>query len=291
MARGKATRRDAPWTEQELSRLGKEPDSVLAKRIGRTVREVVATRESRRIRLPGARQRWTAREIKLLGTLSDSCLPQMQQKVSSQSPHRRTGLKSRAGQHWKIVGVNGQDPSAPSSDGGSPQRVEDLLPLVYSELRRLAAAQMARQPPGQTLQPTALVHEAFLRLSNSGREEWANRAHFFAAAAQAMRQILVENARRKRALRHGGGQQRMDIGDVPVAIEVDDEKILEVDEALELLDAEDAAKAQVVKLRYFVGLNHEEIAEMLGLSEKTVRRYWAYAKVWLYRHIERRRGK
>ncbi len=172
---------------------------------------------------------------------------------------------------------------------GNPRPAEDLLPLVYTELRRLAAARMANQPPGQTLQATALVHEAYLRLKHSGREEWANRAHFFAAAAEAMRQILVENARRKRALRHGGGQQRVDVEDIPVSIDVEDGKVLEVDEALELLQAEDAPKAEVVKLRYFVGLNHQEIAEVLGLSEKTVQRYWAYAKVWLYQHIQPKR--
>ena len=159
------------------------------------------------------------------------------------------------------------------------------MPLVYTELRRLAASRMAHQPPGHTLQATALVHEAYLRLKDSGREEWANRAHFFSAAAEAMRQILIENARRKRALRHGGGQQRLDVQEIPIAVEMDDEKILQVDEALELLGREDATKAEVVKLRCFVGLNHAEIAQVLGVSEKTVKRYWAYAKVWLYQHI------
>lgn len=189
--------------------------------------------------------------------------------------------------------MNEARPTQTASDLGSPRAAEDLLPLVYTELRRLAAARMASQPAGQTLQATALVHEAYLRLKSSGREEWANRAHFFSAAAEAMRQILVENARRKRALRHGGGQQRaedLDPQELPLPIEVEDEKILEVDEALELLHTEDPAKAEVVKLRYFVGLNHHEIAEVLGLSEKTVRRYWAYAKVWLYQHIQPKRG-
>jgi len=176
----------------------------------------------------------------------------------------------------------------PETEG--PMAAEDLLPLVYTELRRLAAAKMASQPPGHTLQATALVHEAYLRLMNSGREEWANRAHFFAASAEAMRQILVENARRKRALRNGGGQQRLDIADLPLPIETEDDKILQVDEALELLRQEDATKAEVVKLRYFVGLNHDETADLLGLSEKTVRRYWAYAKVWLYQHIQPKSG-
>ena len=186
--------------------------------------------------------------------------------------------------------VDQSSPGHTSRQIEGAKTAEDLLPLVYTELRRLAAARMASQPPGQTLQATALVHEAYLRLKDSGRQEWANRAHFFSAAAEAMRQILVENARRKRALRHGGGQQRVNIEDLPIAIEVDDDKILEVHEALELLNAEDAAKAEVVKLRYFVGLNHDEIAEVLGLSEKTVRRYWAFAKVWLYQHMRPKRG-
>jgi len=174
-----------------------------------------------------------------------------------------------------------------------PGSAEELLPLVYPELRRLAAARMASQPPGHTLQATALVHEAYLRLKDSGREEWVNRAQFFAASAEAMRQILVESARRKRALRHGGGQQRMqelNPQELACPIEVDEEKILEVDEALELLHAEDDVKAQVVKLRYFVGLNHAETADVLGLSERTVRRHWAFAKVWLYQHIQAKRG-
>jgi len=186
--------------------------------------------------------------------------------------------------------MNEPEPEQTASELGSPRAAEELLPLVYTELRRLAAARMASQPSGHTLQATALVHEAYLRLKKSGREEWANRAHFFSAAAEAMRQILVENARRKRALRHGGGQQRVNLEDVPISIDVEDGKVLEVDEALELLAAEDAAKAEVVKLRYFVGLNHQEIAEVLGLSEKTVQRYWAYAKVWLYQHVQPQRG-
>lgn len=180
-------------------------------------------------------------------------------------------------------------PTQTNSDPGPTGAAEDLLPLVYAELRRLAAAKMAHQPPGHTLQATALVHEAYLRLKISGREKWANRAHFFSAAAEAMRQILVENARRKRALRHGGGQQRLagvDPQELSLPIEIEDDKILQVDEALELLHAEDAVKAEVVKLRCFVGLNHEEIADVLGVSEKTVKRYWAYAKVWLYQHIQ-----
>jgi len=181
--------------------------------------------------------------------------------------------------------MNEQGPTEKACEPGNPRAAEDLLPLVYTELRRLAAARMASQPPGHTLQATALVHEAYLRLKDSLRKEWADRTHFFAAAAQAMRQILVDSARRKQALRHGGGQQRVSAPDIAAPIETVDERILQVDEALELLREEDPVKAQVVELRYFAGLTHAEIAQVLGLSEKTVKRYWAYARVWLYQHI------
>jgi len=181
-------------------------------------------------------------------------------------------------------------PEQKASELRSPKTAEDLLPLVYSELRRLATAKMACQPPGQTLQPTALVHEAYLRLKNSGRDEWVNRAYFFAAASEAMRQILVEKARRKQAVRHGGGQWRVDLDAVPIAIDIEPDRILQVDEALEFLRQEDPVKAEVVKLRCFVGLKHHEIAEVLGVSEKTVKRYWAFAKVWLYQRIQASRG-
>jgi len=178
---------------------------------------------------------------------------------------------------------------SPSGSAGpemiQAQDAKSLLPLVYEELRRLAAARMAHQPPGHTLQATALVHEAYLRLQKSGREQWANRAHFFAAAAEAMRQILVESARRKRALRHGGDRHRVDLHDFPIEHKVDEETLLQVHEALDRLRQEDAVKAEVVKLHCFVGMTHEEIAEVLGVSEKTIKRYWAYAKVRLYQHI------
>lgn len=186
-----------------------------------------------------------------------------------------------------------EDPSSPGwtpPETEGPKSAEDLLPVVYTELRRLAAAKMASQPAGHTLQATALVHEAYLRLKGSGRQEWADRTHFFSAAAEAMRHILVDSARRKQALRHGGGQQRVTVPEVAAPMEADDEKILQVDEALELLRQEDPVKAQVVKLRYFGGLTHPEVAEVLGLSEKTVKRYWAYARVWLYQHIQRQTG-
>lgn len=168
---------------------------------------------------------------------------------------------------------------------GDPKAAAELLPLVYDELRRLAAAKMASEVPGQTLQPTALVHEAWLRLAGSEQTTWQNRAHFFGAAAEAMRRILVERARRQRRIRHGGEQERVNWNDLDVAAPATDDKILLVNDALEKLAVEDSLEAEVVKLRFFSGLKHEEIAALLGVSEKTVQRYWAHAKVWLYENI------
>ena len=167
------------------------------------------------------------------------------------------------------------------ADGGE-QAAEQLLPLVYDELRRLAAAKLAQQPPGQTLQPTALVHEAYLRLVGGKRQKWADHRHFFAAAAEAMRHILVDNARRKQRAKHGAGQQLLDVDQIDIAAAPEEEKLLLVNEALEKLALEDPVRAEVVKLRYFVGLTHAESAQVLGLSEKTVRRHWEFARVWLY---------
>jgi RNA polymerase sigma factor (TIGR02999 family) len=168
---------------------------------------------------------------------------------------------------------------------GDPQAATELLPLVYTELRKLAAAKMAREAPGQTLQPTALVHEAWLRVSGPGQENYQNRAHFFGAAAEAMRRILIDNARRKHALRHGGGQARVELEEADIAAPVNDEQLLAVHEALDQLAAEEPAKAELVKLRFFVGLSVEEAAEVLGISVPTVKRHWAYAKAWLYRQM------
>lgn len=164
---------------------------------------------------------------------------------------------------------------------------ERLLPLVYDELRQLAAHKMANELPGHTLQPTALVHEAWLRLVGAEQTTWQNRAHFFGAAAEAMRRILVERARRKRRIRHGGDQERVNWNDLEVAAPATDEKILLVNDALDKLAIEDLLEAEVVKLRFFSGLKHEEIAALLGVSEKTVQRYWAHAKAWLYEDIRR----
>ena len=165
---------------------------------------------------------------------------------------------------------------------GDPKAADELLPLVYEELRKLAAHKMAQQPPGQTLQATALVHEAWLKLVGGGREQWEGRRHFFAAAAEAMRHILIDRARKRLALRHGGGQERLDIDDLEVAAPIEQETMLAVNEALSELEKADSTKAEVVKLRFFVGLSERETAEVLGLSERTIERYWAYAQAWLF---------
>jgi RNA polymerase sigma factor (TIGR02999 family) len=169
---------------------------------------------------------------------------------------------------------------------GDGQAAERLLPLVYEELRRLAAAKMAQQPPGQTLQATALVHEAWLRLSAGQLPRWENRRHFFASAAQAMRHILIERARRKLRARHGARLERVDLDAIEFAAPGDDERLLEVDSALDELAALAPEKAEVVKLRFFVGLDEKETAELLHISPRTVERYWRYAKAWLFEHIE-----
>lgn len=165
---------------------------------------------------------------------------------------------------------------------GERQAPETLLPLVYDELRRLAALRMARETSGQTLQPTALVHEAWVRMIGDGSRTWENRAHFFGAASEAMRRILIERARRKSRHKHGGGQVRVDINDLDLAATLPDEKILLVDEALVQLRAEDPEAAQVVVLKFFGGLTNEEIVEITKTSDRTVRRQWNYAKAWLY---------
>ena len=168
---------------------------------------------------------------------------------------------------------------------GETRAADELLPLVYEELRFLAAEKMAHETPTQTLQPTALVHEAWLRLAGNDTPHFANRAHFFTAASEAMRRILIENARRKRAACHGGGQKPLNIEDIDIACPTKDEEMLAVDEALERLAAEDRPKAELVKLRYFVGFSVEEAAEVLGISVPTAKRWWTYARAWLFREI------
>jgi len=167
---------------------------------------------------------------------------------------------------------------------GNSQAADQLLPLVYQELRKLAAHKMASESPGQTLQPTALVHEAWLTLVGQENRKWQDRNHFFAAAAEAMRRILVDNARRKRSLRHGGGQRRVELDDVKLVVENDDH-LLAVNDALEKFVAKDKQKADLVKLRYFVGMTIREAAAVLGISEGTAKRHWAYARAWLYTEI------
>jgi RNA polymerase sigma factor (TIGR02999 family) len=169
---------------------------------------------------------------------------------------------------------------------GEPQASDALLPLVYDELRRLANFKMAHEHASHTLQPTALVHEAWLRLAGPENQRWQNRAHFFAAAAEAMRRILIERARRRQRIRHGGGQERVDINEVEIAAGAGDERLLQIHEALDRLALEDPVKAEVVKMRFFVGMADREVAEVLGLSERTVERHWAYAKAWLFRSIQ-----
>jgi RNA polymerase sigma factor (TIGR02999 family) len=169
---------------------------------------------------------------------------------------------------------------------GDKHAAAELLPLVYEELRRLAAARMSRETPGQTLQATALVHEAWLRLVGSNPVQWNGRAHFFGAAAEAMRRILLERARRKARVRHGGNLQRVDLDQVTLATQDSDDVILAVQETLEKLAAQFPQKAEIVKLRYFGGLEHNEIAEVMGISEPTVRRHWNYARAWLYAELK-----
>jgi RNA polymerase sigma factor (TIGR02999 family) len=171
-------------------------------------------------------------------------------------------------------------------ESGDPAAADALLPLVYEELRRLAAAKLARETPGQTLQATALVHEAWLRLGGSENVSWQNRGHFIAAAAEAMRRILIDRARHKARQRRGGQWRRVELTEVTVAMADPDETVLAVHDALERLAAVDALKAEIVKLRYFVGLGQPEIAATLGLSEPTVRRHWAYARAWLYAELK-----
>ena len=169
---------------------------------------------------------------------------------------------------------------------GNSTAADELLPLVYQELRKLAGHKMAGQAPGHTLQPTALVHEAWLRLTGNEPGRFASRAHFFAAAAEAMRHILIDSARRKRAACHGGGQVRVDIENLEIASLADDDELPAVHEVLDRLAAEDLQKAELIKLRYFVGLTFEEAAEVLGISVATAKRHWTYARAFLYAEIK-----
>ena len=175
--------------------------------------------------------------------------------------------------------------------GGDPTAAGQLLPLVYQELRKLAAHKMANQAAGHTLQTTELVHEAWLRLGGDEQARFAGRSHFFAAAAEAMRHILIDSARRKRAWRHGGGQARVDVESIEIAAQADDDELLAVHEVLDKLAAESPEKVELVKLRYFVGMTFEEAAETLAISVATAKRHWAYARAWLYEEIQSNKPK
>ncbi len=168
---------------------------------------------------------------------------------------------------------------------GDVRAVDELLPIVYQELRRLAAQRLSHESPGQTLQPTALVHEAYIRLIGVENYNWDSRAHFFSAAAEAMRRILIDRARHKQRLKHGGGRQRFDLDEANLASEATATNLIALDEALTKLTNEDGVKADLVKLRYFAGLTVEQAGEILGISRATADRYWAYARAWLYHEI------
>lgn len=177
-------------------------------------------------------------------------------------------------------------------EDGDPTAASQLLPLVYDDLKRLAAYKMVNERRGQTLQATALVHDAYLRLVGSnGSQNWNSRGHFFAAAAEAMRRILIENARKKQRIRHGGGRKRVDLDVVNVADPQNDEFLDALDQAIDRLAAESPTTAQVVKLRFFAGLTIEQTAESLNVSVRTANRHWAYAKAWIYQYISGDEGR
>jgi RNA polymerase sigma factor (TIGR02999 family) len=168
---------------------------------------------------------------------------------------------------------------------GDTKAADKLLPLVYEELRRLAAKKMSLESPGQTLQPTALVHEAYIRLVGSEAQTWNSRTHFFYAAAESMRRILIDSARRKQRLKRGAGQGKIDFEDAEIAMEAPSEDMIALDEALTKLTSTDKQKADLVKLRYFAGLTLEQAADILGLSKSMAKRHWTFARAWLYRQI------
>ena len=169
---------------------------------------------------------------------------------------------------------------------GDAKAADELLPLVYEELRRLAAQKMSQELPGQTLQATALVHEAYIRLVGAENQNWSSRGHFFAAAAEAMRRILIENARRKQRYKRGGNHHRLDWDQADTVAEHPSNDLLALDEALTKLAKEDVVKANLVKLRYFVGLTIEQAAEVLGISRATAARYWSYVRAWLFHELD-----
>lgn len=170
---------------------------------------------------------------------------------------------------------------------GETKATDNLLPLLYEELRSIAAQKLAQERPGHTLQATALVHEAYVRLIGSTSQNWQNRGHFFSAAAEAMRRILIDNARRKRRVKRGGDHHRIELNEATMADQSRSEDLLALDEALTRLDEHDSTAAELVKLRYFSGLTLEEIAQVQGLSRSTVTKNWTYARAWLHRELRR----
>ncbi len=174
-----------------------------------------------------------------------------------------------------------------SIDQGDPQAADELLPLVYDELRRLARAKLAQEAPGQTLQPTALVHEAYLRLVNGAEgQHWNGRGHFFAAAAEAMRRILINHARDKKRLKRGGNRRRLELQDLASVESASPDELLALNEALEKLAAEDSECAELIKLRFFAGLTMDEAVEALGIARRTAERRWSYGRAWLYKQLQ-----
>lgn len=175
----------------------------------------------------------------------------------------------------------------PSSDVSQEREIQEIFPLLYAELRNLARRRLSFEPAGQTIQPTALVHEAYLRLAASDQQRWKSRAYFFAAAAEAMRRILIDRARAKQAARRGGGAAKIDLDELDLASPAPDETLLALDSALGKLSAIDRQKAQLVKLKFFAGLTTEQAAQIIGISEPTAKRAWAFARAWLAREIGR----
>lgn len=205
-------------------------------------------------------------------------------RLPSQEIEGASGLAGSR-RDWFNAGMRDVTRILEFAQAGDSQAAADLLPLVYEELRNLAVAKMAQQPPGQTLQATALVHEAFLRLTGGTRDRWQDRAHFFRAAAEAMRCILIENARKKSRWKRGGRLQRVHLEGLELAADTPPDTLLVVQEALDRLAVEDAPKAELVKLRFFIGLTNAEAASVLGISEPTVKRHWEFARAWLLREI------
>jgi RNA polymerase sigma factor (TIGR02999 family) len=197
---------------------------------------------------------------------------------------------------WRVDEVVSERPQADNMkdatvmlaaiEAGDSKAAEQLLVLVYDELRRLAASKLALEAPGQTLQPTALVHEAWLRLVGDQNPSFKDRTHFFRASAEAMRRILIDRARRKHTKRHGGGYHRVDLEGLDLAVPGTDDQLLAVNEALDKLAVDHPVQAELVKLRYFTGLTNEEVSEVLGISVSTAKNYWTYSRAWLLREIE-----